>query len=70
MGSSGGFQVWAARLCLAIVVVLAWAGMYFGNIRFIAPGAGFLILAIVCYVHRPPAGPARRLTHSGQWPVI
>ena len=45
MESSVGLQVWAARLCLATVVVLAWAGMYFENIRFIAPAAGFLILA-------------------------
>jgi hypothetical protein len=70
MGSSVGLQVWAARLCLAMVVVLAWAGMYFENIRFIAPGAGFLILAVVGYLHRPAADPARRVSHSGQWPAL
>ena len=67
MDSSVGFQVWAARLCLATVVILAWAGMYFENIRFIAPAAGFLILAVVCYLHRPAATPVRRLSPSGQW---
>ena len=51
MESGVGFQVWAARLCLATVVVLAWAGMYFENFRFIVPAAGFLILAMVCYVY-------------------
>ena len=70
MDSSVGLQVWAARLCLVTVVVLAWAGMYFENIRFIAPAAGFLILAVVCYVHRPAAEPARRLSSSGQWPAL
>jgi hypothetical protein len=71
MESSVGLQVWAARLCLTAVVVLGWAGMYFENIRFIAPAAGFLILAVVCYVHRPvTAEPARRLSHSGQWPAL
>jgi hypothetical protein len=70
MGSSVGLQVWAARLCLAAVVVLAWAGMYFENIRFIAPAAGFLILAVVCYVHRSTAAPIRRVSHSGQWPAL
>jgi hypothetical protein len=70
MGSSVGVQVWAARLCLATVVVLAWAGMYFENIRFIAPAAGFLILAVVCYVHRPSREPVRRLSHSGHWPAL
>jgi hypothetical protein len=70
MESSVGFQVWAARLCLATVVVLAWAGMYFENIRFIVPAAGFLILAMVCYVFRPAPTPVRRLSHSGQWPAL
>ncbi len=70
MESSVGFQVWAGRLCLATVVVLAWAGMYFANIRFIVPAAGFLILAMVCYVHRPAPTPVRRLSHSGQWPAL
>ena len=70
MDTSVGLQVWAARLCLVTVVVLAWAGMYFENIRFIAPAAGFLILAVVCYVHRPAPEPARRLSRSGQWPAL
>jgi len=70
MDSGVGFQVWAARLCLATVVVLGWAGMYFENIRFIAPAAGFLILAVVCYVHRSAPEPARRLSRSGQWPAL
>jgi len=70
MGSSVGLQVWAARLCLTTVVLLAWAGMYFENIRFIAPAAGFLILAVVGYVHRPAPEPARRLSPSGQWRAL
>jgi hypothetical protein len=70
MDSSVGLQVWAARLCLATVVVLGWAGMYFENIRFIAPAAGFLILAVVCYVHRQAVEPARRVSNSGQWPAL
>jgi hypothetical protein len=70
MDTSVGLQVWAARLCLAAVVVLAWAGLYFENIRFIAPAAGFLILAVVGYVHRPATEPARRLSRSGQWRAL
>jgi len=70
MGSSVGLQVWAARLCLATVVVLAWAGMYFENIRFIAPAAGFLILAVVGYLHRPAPEASRRLSPSGQWRAL
>ena len=70
MDSSVWLQIWAARLCLATVVVLGWAGMYFENIRFILPAAGFLILAVVCYVHRPAAEPARRLSSSGQWRAL
>jgi hypothetical protein len=70
MDTSVGLQVWAARLCLATVVVLGWAGMYFENIRFVAPAAGFLILAGVLYVHRPAPEPARRLSRSGQWPAL
>ena len=70
MESSVGLQIWAARLCLAMVAVLAWAGMYFENIRFIAPAAGFLILAVVCYVHRPAPTPVRRLSQSGQWRAL
>jgi hypothetical protein len=69
MDSSIGFQLWAARLCLGVVVILGWAGMYFENIRFVAPAAGFLILAVVCYVHRADPEPARRVSRSGQWPA-
>ena len=70
MESSVGLQVWAARLCLATVVVLAWAGMYFENFRFIVPAAGFLILAVVSYIHRPANTPVRRLSQSGQWRAL
>jgi hypothetical protein len=70
MDTSVGLQVWAARLCLATGVVLTWAGMYFENIRFIAPAAGFLILAVVCYAHRSAPEAARRVSSSGQWPAL
>jgi hypothetical protein len=55
MDTSGALQVWAGRLCLATVALLAWAGLYFENIRFVPSAAGFAILAAVCYATRRTA---------------
>lgn len=55
METSGALQVWAGRLCLAVVAMLAWAGLYFGNIRFVPSAIGFAILAGVCYATRRTA---------------
>lgn len=55
MGTSGALQVWAGRTCLAVVAVLAWAGLYYENIRFLPSAAGFAILAAVCYARQRPA---------------
>jgi hypothetical protein len=70
MGLTGAFQVWTGRLCLATVVVLTWAGLYFENVRFAAPAAGFLILAALCYLPLRSAEPSRPLRPSGQRPTL
>ena len=55
MNTNGVVQVWAGRLCLATVAILAWAGLYFENVRFAPTAAGFAILAGLCYATRRTA---------------
>lgn len=67
MGPSVDFQVWAGRLCLALVGLMGMMGLHFGNVRFAPVAAGFAILAGVFYSRRlqPPAA-ARSLADSGR----
>jgi hypothetical protein len=66
MGPSLDLHMWAGRLCLGLVGMLAMMGFYFGNVRFAPVAIGFAILAGVCYharVHQ--AAPTRSLANSG-----
>ena len=67
MGPSVDLQVWAGRLCLGIVTVLAFLGYHYGNVRFLPVAAGFAIFAGVFYSWRAqPSAPSRSLANSGQ----
>lgn len=66
MGPSVDLHIWAGRLCLGLVGLLAMLGFHFGNIRFAPVAAGFAILAAVCYFGRmTPPVPTRSLANSG-----
>jgi hypothetical protein len=71
MGPSVDLQVWAGRLCVALVSLLAFLGYHYGNVRFVPIAAGFAILAAVCYSWRThAAAPSRSPAHSGQHRAI
>lgn len=71
MGPSVDFQVWAGRLCLAMVTMLAFLGYHYGNVRFIPVAAGFAIFAGVCYSWRTaPSQPSGSLANSGRHRAI
>jgi hypothetical protein len=59
-------QRWAGRLCLLLVGAFGMMSYYFANVRFLPIGAGFAILAVVCYSGRVVSGAARPLRHSGE----
>lgn len=61
---SGAYRIWLGRLCLAVTAVLALAGLYYGNIRFLPVAAGFGILTGLSYTRRP-FEPTESLSRSG-----
>lgn len=67
MGSSVDFHLWAGRLCLGLVGLMAMLGLHYGNVRFAPVAAGFAILAGLFYSGRLQApAPSRSLADSGR----
>ena len=71
MGQGVDLQVWAGRLCLAIVTLLGFLAYHYGNVRFVPVAAGFAIFAGVCYSWRAtPTQPSASLANSGRHRAI